>query len=360
MATSALRLPVLLLLSSCSCNPEKISPFPLGETRLTDDVFLGQTFELRHFDGGYGFVAIWPVLRDGGVALIASPNPARFLKRGVPGGPPGSFNVAEYAPASLSTWFVENTSRGFATVYQKRGGEYRYQASDGTDVPIVQCPVSTASDGVAELRGAVAFFYTDGCQLRCGDRAQWFRYLDGGFVASACSTYSSRIVPLSQDRAEFAINDREEEVTTLRLDGVEEVVIKRTPIPFDSGVYVPNIFEEGRAIIRDGGSAPMWFSLQEGVESARPLPGVGVDDLIEGFAAPPGAPLHTFALVVKERTEGHLSIVAFSDDRSSKTAIQNYAIRHRMIAVGNRYYWVGIRPLPDGGGETWGLTVESP
>lgn len=167
-------------------------------------------------------------------------------------------------------------------------------------------------------------------------------------------------MPLSQDRAEFAIVDSDDDIVSLRLDGVEEVVTGRTQMPPDSGLYVTEIFEGGRVILRDGGAPPLWFSLQDGVESARPLPGIGVDDLIEGFAAPPGAPLHTFALVVKERTEGHLSIVAINDDRSSKTAIQNDAIRHQMIAVGNRYYWVGLRPLPDGGGETWGLTVESP
>jgi hypothetical protein len=356
MSANALKFSLLFFSASCSCDSEKISPFPIEEARLSEDVWLGQQFVLKAYDGGHGFVAIWPIPRDGGIDLVATTNPSRFVKRGRQ----GLFSIAQWPPASFATWFVENTPRGFETIYAKRGGEFRYRTSAGTDVLIVQCPISNGTEQVGALNGAPVFFYEGGCQLGCGDRAQWFRLIDGGFVASPCSTFSSRIVPLSQDRAEFAINDRDDVITMLRLDGVDEVITQRIPIPADAGMYVPDIFEGGRAILRDGGSPPMWFALQDGVESARPLPGIGVNDIIEGFAAPPGAPLHTFALVVKERTEGHLSIIALNDGRSSQTPIQNFAIRHQMIAVGNRYYWVGIRPLPDGGGESWGLTVESP
>lgn len=347
---------LLLLAASCSCDAERLSPFPSEESRLADDVWPGQEFALRPYDGGHGFVAIWPIASDGGVDLIATTNPSRFLKRGSQ----RVISLARWPPASFTTWFVENTPRGFETIYLARGGQFRYRTSDGTDVLIVECPISNGTEQVAALAEAPIFFYEGGCQLRCGDKAQWFRYLDGGFVASRCSAFSSRIFPLSRDRAEFAVNDRPDVITTLRLDDVEEVVTGRIQIPADAGVYVAEIFEGGRAILRDGRSSPMWFSLSEGVDSARPLPGVGVDDLIEGFAAPVGAPLHTFALAVKERGEGRQSIVALKGERSSKTAIQGFALRHEMIAVGDRYYWVGIRPLPDGGGESWGVTVESP
>lgn len=347
---------VSILFASCNCGPESISSFPVTEARLTDDVWLGQEFVLKAYDGGHGFVAIWPIQGDGGVDLIATINPSRFLRRGRQ----GVFSVAQWPPSSFSTWFVENTPRGFETVYAKRGGEFRYRTSDGSDVPIVQCPLSNGTEDVGALNDAPVFYYVGDCQLRCQDRAQWFRYVDGGFISSECSKFSGLVVPLSQDRAEFAIVDSDDDIVTLRLDGVQEVVTGRTQMPPDSGLYVTEIFEGGRVILRDGGAPPMWFAIENGIQSAGQLPGVAGNDLIEGFAAPLGAPVHTFALVVKERTEGHLSIIALNDGRWSQTQIQNFAIRHQMIAVGNRYYWVGIRPLPDGGGETWGLTVESP
>lgn len=345
---------LLLAFSSCSCGSEKVAAFPVTETLLTDDVWLGQTFALTAFDGGNGFVAAWPVRSDAGVDLVAALSPSKFMKRGS-----HAFRVAEWPPASTSTWFVENSSEGFATIYVTRGGQFRYQRG-ALDIPIVDCPVRSPTETVAALRSEAAFVYVDGCQLRCQDRAQWFRLVDGGFIGSPCSGYSGLIVPLSQDRPEFAVLSRSGEITSLRLDGIDETVTSRTLLPPDAGVYATNVLEGGRAVIRDGGSSSLWFSLQDGLESARPLPGVGPRDVIEGFAAASGAPLHTFALVVKNQLDGHLKIVALNGDRFSQTPIENFAIRHQLIAVESRYHWVGIRPLADGGGEAWGMTVESP